>query len=102
MAALPAYLRTGKGGLELLVHVQPGAKRSEIAGVHGDRLKIRLQAPPVEGKANKALTAFVAKLLGLPKRRVSLAAGEKSRDKTLLLTDVDHAALSAQLQSLAG
>ena len=97
MAALPPYLRSTAGGLELLVHVQPGAKCTEIADEHGDRLKIRRHAPPVDGKANKTLLAFVAALLDLPKRGVSIVAGEKSRDKTLLLGQCDPAAVMARL-----
>ena len=56
----------------LTLHIQPGAKRSEVAGLHGDALKIRLAAPPVDGKANAALLAFVAATLGLPRSAVEL------------------------------
>ena len=67
------------------VWVQPGAKKSEVDGLHDGRLKIRLQAPAVENKANKALVAFVASLLGLKKSRVRIERGEKSRAKTLMI-----------------
>jgi hypothetical protein len=62
---------------------------STIAGPHGDALKIRIAAPPVEGKANEALTAFIAKSLGLPRRAVSIVKGESSRDKLLLVSDAN-------------
>lgn len=80
------YRKTAEGWL-LSIHAQPGAKKSAVAGLHGDALKIRVAAPPVEGKANDALTAFVAKSLGLPKRAVSLVKGEASREKLLLVAD---------------
>ena len=58
-----------------------------MAGLHGESLKVRVAAPPVEGKANDALTAFVAKALGLPRRAVSIVKGESSREKVLLVTE---------------
>ncbi len=75
-------------GVRLRVHVVPRASKSEVAGLQGDALKIRLQAPPVDGKANQALCEFVAKSVGVPKRQVQLAAGETSREKSLLLSGV--------------
>jgi uncharacterized protein (TIGR00251 family) len=65
------------------VHVQPRAARSEITGMHGDSVRIRLAAPPVDGAANEALIAFVAEVLALPKRQVRLATGATSRRKLL-------------------
>lgn len=72
--------------LTLRVHVQPGARHTEPAGIHGDRLKIRLAAPPVEGKANAALRLFIADAFGVPQRSVELTAGDSSRKKTLRVT----------------
>ena len=65
------------------MHAQPGAKRTEIAGLHGESLKIRLAAPPVEGKANEALLRFIAAELGLRRSEVALVRGETSREKTV-------------------
>ncbi|APV50862.1 YggU family protein [Betaproteobacteria bacterium GR16-43] len=65
----------------LRLHVQPGAKRTEVSGLHGDALKIRLAAPPVEGKANAALLAYIALRFGVSVRNVTLLSGEKSREK---------------------
>jgi uncharacterized protein (TIGR00251 family) len=59
------WLRQVDGAIVLTVHLQPGAKRSEVAGEHGDALKIRLAAPAVDGRANAALLEFVAQRLGL-------------------------------------
>lgn len=67
----------------LRVHVVPGAKKSAIDGRHGDRLKIRISARPIDGEANAALCAFVAGAFGVPPRSVSLLAGHASRAKTL-------------------
>jgi uncharacterized protein len=61
--------------------VQPGAKRSEFAGRHGERIKLRLAAPPVEGKANAALIEFLAEYFGVPRRNVTIVSGIKSRAK---------------------
>ena len=65
----------------LSIHVQPGASRSEAVGEHGDALKIRLAAPPVDGKANAALLAFLASALEVPRSQVELIGGKASRHK---------------------
>lgn len=72
----------------LELHVQPGAARSEFAGGHGGRLKLRLAAAPVEGKANAALVEFLADYFGVPKRNVRITAGLKSRRKRVLIEGV--------------
>ncbi|HSD61552.1 MAG TPA: DUF167 domain-containing protein [Burkholderiales bacterium] len=69
--------------LTLFLHVQPGAKRTGAAGLHGDALKVRLAAPPVEGRANEALIAWLAEVFGVPARQVRLLWGEKSREKVV-------------------
>jgi uncharacterized protein (TIGR00251 family) len=69
--------------LILNLHVQPGAKRTEVAGLHGDALKIRLAAPPIEGAANAELMAFIARAFGVPLRQVTLIRGTKSRRKVV-------------------
>lgn len=82
------YRRIEDGWL-LQVHAQPGAKTSSIAGMHGEALKIRIAAPPVEGKANAALIAFVAAQLGVARRLVTVEKGESSREKLLRIADPD-------------
>ena len=77
------WYRADGGGFLVTIHAQPGAKRTEVAGLHGDALKIRLAAPPVEGKANERLIAFVAGRLGLRRAEVQLVRGDTSRAKTL-------------------
>ena len=80
------WLRLGERQTTLTLHIQPGAKKTEIAGVHGDALKIRLAAPPVDGKANAALIAFVADRLGLAKSAVTVKSGHSSRRKVVEVT----------------
>lgn len=63
------------------MHVQPGAKRTEVAGLHGERLRIRLAARAVDGAANAALVEFLAGCLGAARRDVVIESGERSRQK---------------------
>lgn len=72
----------------LELHVQPGAARTEFAGKHGGRLKLRLAAPPVDGKANAALVEFLADYFNVPKRNVRITAGLKSRLKRVVIGGV--------------
>ena len=75
--------------------MQPGAKRSEVAGLHGERLKIRIAAPALDGRANDALVAFLAGELGVARGRVAVARGERSRDKLVAVTgEADPARLA--------
>ncbi|MBB5017460.1 hypothetical protein HNQ59_000724 [Chitinivorax tropicus] len=76
--------------MTLTLHIQPGAKHTEIAGLHGDALKIRLAAPPVDGKANAALLAFLADRFGVPVRQVTLKTGETSRRKVVAIEGSPH------------
>ncbi len=77
------FKQAADGRLTLTLHIQPGAKKTEFAGLHGDALKVRLAAPPVDGKANEALIRFVADQLGLAKSAVNLKSGQTSRRKVL-------------------
>lgn len=78
-----AALRRDGDDLLLAVYVQPRASRDEIAGPHGDALRIRVTAPPVDGEANAALCRFVAGLCGVPRGAVTVASGDTGRRKTL-------------------
>jgi uncharacterized protein (TIGR00251 family) len=75
------WRRQEGAALVLTLHVQPGAKRTEVAGAHGEALRIRLAAPPVDGKANAELARFLADVFGVPLRQVTLVRGETSRAK---------------------
>ena len=88
------WLRVAADGrITLTLHIQPGAKTTEFAGLHGDALKIRLAAPPVDGKANEALIKFVAETLKLPKSAVILKSGQTSRRKVLKVNGSSREAL---------
>lgn len=82
----------------LSLHIQPGAKKTEVVGLHGEALKLRLAAPPVDGKANEALVAFLAETLGVAKARVSLVSGMTSRAKRLRVSDYEAEAAAQRLQ----
>ncbi|MNQ56507.1 hypothetical protein D3C85_706310 [compost metagenome] len=78
---MTSWYRWSGDDLSLDCHLQPKASRDEFAGLHGERLKIRLTAPPVEGKANAHLLAFLAAAFGVAKSQVSLESGELNRQK---------------------
>ncbi len=79
------------------VYVQPRASRTQVAGRHGDGIKIRLAAPPVDNAANEALVDFLAKALDLPRRAVRIVAGASSRRKVVELDGVSAEQASARL-----
>lgn len=93
---MTAWLRTEGDGVMLNLHIQPGAKKTEVAGPHGDALKIRLAAPPVDGKANAALLAFIAAKVGAGRTAVELVSGQTSRSKRVRIHEItDRAVLAA-------
>ena len=85
-------LRATAEGVTLAVRAQPGAKKTAITGIYGEgaaaQLKIAVHAPPLEGRANQALIAFLAETLGVAKNAVELKSGELSRSKVFLLRGV--------------
>lgn len=87
--------------LKLAIHATPGAKRTEAAGSHGGALRVRLGAPPVDGKANAALIAWAAAAFGVPKAHVELLHGASGRQKLLGVTLDDAAALAAAQAKVA-
>ena len=86
--------------LVLEVRVQPRASRSEFAGLHGDRVRVRLQAPPVDGRANAALVEFLAEAFDVPRARVSIEHGLAGRDKRVRIRDAG--AIALQMKALLG
>jgi len=87
---------TSKGVL-LPVRAMPRASKNEIQGIHGDALKIRLQAPPVEGKANQALIRFLSDALDIPRSQLSIASGETGRNKSVLITGLSKTELMKKI-----
>lgn len=77
------------------VHVQPRSSRSGVDGVHGDALRVRVNAPPVDGAANEAVIEVLAKALGVPRRAVSIVGGHASRAKVVEVHGVDAARVAA-------
>jgi uncharacterized protein (TIGR00251 family) len=98
--SLPVWIAPGQAGTSLLtIHLQPGAKHTAILGSHGDALKIRLAAPPIDGRANAALVRFLATTLALPLSGVTLINGEKSRRKKLAIT-LDQTLAASRLEAV--
>ena len=91
------WLRTDGDGVVLTLYIQPGAKRSEVVGAHGEALKIRLAAPPVDGKANAALIEFLAAKVGVGRTAVTLLSGETARAKRVRIIGCAAADVRATL-----
>lgn len=94
----PRVQRTATG-VRLSVRVQPRASANEIVGVHGDALKVRLTAAPVEGAANRALVELLADTFGIPVRGVTIVAGASSRTKVVELDGVTKERVSRLVQT---
>ena len=90
---MPLTVLRAEHGVRFAVRVQPRASRSEIVGVHGDAMKIRLSAPPVDGAANDALVELIASVLGVARRAVRIVSGETSRSKVVEVEGVTAAAV---------
>jgi hypothetical protein len=86
-----------EGGVRLRLRIQPRASRTEVAGLHGALLRVRLTAPPVDGAANEELVRFLATVLGVPARAVKVTAGHGSRQKTVTVAGLDRAAAARAL-----
>jgi uncharacterized protein len=86
-------------GVLLQLSVMPNAKRTEVDGLHDGALRVRLAAPPIDGRANEALIAWLAKSLGVPKRDVEVLRGESSRRKQVAVA-VAHGVAAAWLAGL--
>lgn len=92
--------RRDRADLVIEIRVQPRASRSELAGLHGGRLRVRLQAPPVDGRANLALVDFLARVFAVPRAKVVIEHGLGGRDKRVRVRDVG--AITAPMQALLG
>jgi uncharacterized protein (TIGR00251 family) len=94
-----SHHETSSGDWILKVHAQPGACRTEVAGIHGNALKIRLQAPPLEGKANLVLCRYLAKCCHIPMDYVTLRSGSTGRRKQVVLSGLTEDPLNFLLNS---
>jgi len=97
-------LRAAPAGVTLAVRAQPGAKKTAIIGIYGEgptaQLKIAVQAPPLEGRANEALITFLAQTFVLPKNAVKLISGDLSRSKVVLLEGITLSRATAVLATM--
>jgi uncharacterized protein (TIGR00251 family) len=91
------YARDTPDGCTLQTRIHPGARKNAITGTHNAALKISLTTPPIEGRANEALIAFLADQLRIPKSRIALITGTTSRSKTLRITGKSAAEVQAAL-----
>ncbi|MBX3049083.1 MAG: DUF167 domain-containing protein [Anaerolineales bacterium] len=91
-------LSDGRRGAALAIRVTPRAKRNQIVEIlPDDTIKIRLTAPPVEGKANEALIAFLAEVLDVPRSHIEIIAGDTGRDKLVTIMDLDSVEAQARI-----
>ena len=82
----PIWLKQTTAGIILSLHCQPGAKQTKVLGLHDDCLKISLQAPPLENKANRHLLAWLSKQLKIPQKQFELISGENGRKKRIAIS----------------
>jgi len=83
---------------QLLVHVQPRAKRTELVGWHGNAIKVRVAAPPVDGAANDALVAFLASEIGTQRSAITIIGGATGREKRVAIAGVTRAEILRRLR----
>ena len=93
----PTFARDVAGGCTLSVRIHPGARKNTVTGIHAESLKISLTTPPVDGRANEALIAFLAEALRLPRSRITLITGQTSRTKLIRITGKSAADVHAAL-----
>lgn len=94
-------IRSIDGGVSFAVRVQPGASREGVVGLYGDAIKLALNAPAVDGKANEALTRYLATALGVPKTSITIATGLTSRSKVIRVLGITHEEAAARLSPTA-
>ena len=94
------YIQPTSDGVVLRVRVQPRSSKSGITGVVGDCLKVSVNAPAAEGAANRACRELLAKSFGIAKGRVEIVSGLKSREKRILLKEVDEASISSRISEI--
>lgn len=86
-------------GVRVWVRVQPRASSNEIAGLHGDAVKVRLTAPPVEGAANESLVELLAATFDIPKRAITIVAGTSSRSKIVELAGITEERVRSRMEA---
>ena len=100
--AIPDGLVTeGSGGVIVRIHLQPRASKTEICGIQGDELKVRVTSPPVDDAANRLCTEFFARSFKLPKSAVTIISGHKSRHKRVQISGISLTDISDHLAALS-
>lgn len=94
-------IREVAGAVEVDVSVVPRASRSRVVGTLGDRIKVQLAAPPVDGAANTELVALLADVIGVPSRSIAIVRGQTHKRKTVRITGIDAAALRELIEQAA-
>ena len=95
----PCYLQELQdGSVALTLHIQPKASQNRFQGIHDNALKLAITAPPVDGKANKAVIAFLAKFFGIAKSELSITSGHQSRRKRCLLKGASLAEIQKKIE----
>ena len=97
MDSLRTIVRDSEGGVILTVHVQPDSSRTECVGLHGNAVKIRVAARPVDGAANEELIRFIAERCSIPRSHIRIQSGESARQKRLSVQGVRAESLLARL-----
>ncbi len=101
---IPGYLRQTPAGCSIALRAQPGAQKTAFTGVYGEgptaQLKLAVQAPPIEGRANEAITRFLADTFQIPRASVEILSGELNRSKVFLLRGLTPAQFAAAIQQL--
>lgn len=97
-AGLPSWIAPHANGVVLTLHIQPGARRTAVVGIYGDRLKIAVAVPPTDGRANAALISFLAERMRIPRSRFTLVSGASAREKRIAIaTDSTPASVASAL-----
>ena len=94
------FIKVKGNKIFLKVHINPNSKKNEIVGIFDNSLKIKISSPPVDGKANKAIIKFFSKFLNIPKSKIKIEKGDKSRDKLIAIEGFNESALK-KLQEVA-
>ena len=87
------------GGVKLHLFIQPKSSKNEIVGIHDGKLKIKITAPPVDGKANAALVEFLSDIFEIPKRQIEITKGDTGRNKTVILMGVSRIIIEEKVLS---
>jgi uncharacterized protein (TIGR00251 family) len=96
-----SYLKETSDGIVIQLHVIPNASKTEIVGTHGEALKIKIKAPPVDGKANQAIVSFFSEFLNVAKSKIEILRGDKSKTKSLLIRGIGLTELKGRFSETA-